>query len=134
MAALGARGADGGPERETVVDLGVAEEQPGTVHALENVFAPTMRASLLPSYAGALREQSGGSDVAGSGGASIKKYDSVVVDGSHAIRCGYAGPGGSGEHCGDRLDPAGGAGIAPGCLDTAAPAVACTGWATARRP
>lgn len=52
---------------------------------LDDVFAPAMEAPLLQSCANALREQSGGSDVAGSGGASIKKYDSVVIEGSHAI-------------------------------------------------
>jgi hypothetical protein len=51
---------------------------------LGSVFAPSMEAPLLQSCANALREQSDGSDVAGSGGASIKKYESVVVEGVHA--------------------------------------------------
>lgn len=51
---------------------------------LASTFAPDMEAPLLASCANALREESGGSAVGGAGGASIKTFQSVVVEGSRA--------------------------------------------------
>ncbi len=53
-------------------------------NAFQVLFSPGIISQAMPKFIGVLKSESGGQDLAGTGGASVDKFNSVIVNGSQA--------------------------------------------------